>query len=172
MKRKELFLTLALTLALAQPVFAADSHGHDSHGHGSHGGGSQEMAGHEMGSKEVKIHESKVNGYQFTYQLIDNLAQLAAAKKAGKAQEVDMSKVKSNHLMLYIKTGEGKMVGEGKVGFLVKGPDGKDQTIMTMLMDSGFGADIEMKTPGNYTIKSKAAVAGQNLLDEFVYNKK
>jgi hypothetical protein len=196
MQTRNLFLALTLALAVSQPVFAADQQGgaipdmggHNTSGHdmsqemsGHDMGGhdmSQEMSGHDMGAVDQeskmgeKIHQSKVEGYQLAYHLGNNLERLAAAKKAGKAQDVDLSKVKSNHLMVYIKAADGGKVVDAKIGFLVKGPNGVEQTIMTMQMGSGFGADVEMKTPGVYTIKSKSTVGGKNLLDEFTYTKK
>lgn len=171
MKKRKFFFPLAVALAFAHPLFAAESHdmgGHTMSGH--------DMSGHQMETKEQdrigeKVHESTVESYKLAYHLSNNRERLEAAKKAGKAKDLDPSKVKSNHLMIYITAANGSMVTDAKVGFLVKGPDGAEQTVMTMLMGSGFGGDIELKTPGNYTIKSKSTVGGKNLLDEFTYTK-
>lgn len=176
MKKRNLSVAFILALVLVQPVYAADEHGgHDMSGH--------DMGGHDMGSHDMgkmdhatqmgeQINEATVEGYRLTYQLIDNLAKLAAAQKAGKAANVDLAKVKSHHLMLYIVAADGAQVENGKVGFLVKGPDGVEQTVMTMTMSGGYGADIDLRTPGSYTIKSKSALGAQNLIDEFTYTRK
>ncbi len=45
----------------------------------------------------------------------------------------------TNHLMVYIQEPDRKIV-PGDVAFLVKGPDGKDFTDITMEMYGGYGA--------------------------------
>ncbi|OKY75843.1 MAG: hypothetical protein BM485_05765 [Desulfobulbaceae bacterium DB1] len=173
MKTRNLLFAFIITLAIAQPGSAADGHGgapHDMSGH--------DMGGHDMGTMDhsaqmgEKIQESTVEGYHLSYQLIDNLANLAAAQQAGKAANIDLAKVKSHHLMLHITAPDGAQAADGTVGFLVKGPDGVEQTVMTMPMSGGYGADIELRTPGSYTIKSKAALDGKKLLDQFTYTSK
>lgn len=176
MKKRNLSVAFILALALVQPVYAADEHGgHDMGGH--------DMGGHDMGSHDTgkmdhaahmgeQINEATVEGYRLTYQLIDNLANLATAQQAGKAANVDLAKVKSHHLMLHIVAADGAQVENGKVGFLVKGPDGVEQTVMTMSMSGGYGADIDLRTPGSYTIKSKSALGDKNLIDQFTYTRK
>ncbi|MBI5557025.1 MAG: hypothetical protein HY885_05260 [Deltaproteobacteria bacterium] len=173
MKKRNLFFAFILALVLVQPVYAADEHGgHDMSGHDMSG---PAKGGHDMGGMDhsaqmgEKINEATVEGYRLTYQLIDNLANLAAAQKAGKAANIDLSKVKTHHLMLHITAPDGAQVANGKVGFLVKGPDGVEQTVMTMAMSGGYGADIDLKTPGSYTIKSKSALGGKNLIDQFTF---
>jgi hypothetical protein len=178
MKKRNLLFAVIFALALVQPAYAADEHGgHDMSGHDmkGHDMGGHDKGGHDMGGMDhsahmgAKINEATVEGYRLTYQLIDNLANLAEAQKAGKSVNVDLSKVKTHHLMLHITAPDGAQVANGKVGFLVKGPDGVEQTVMTMPMSGGYGADIDLKTLGSYTIKSKSALGAKNLIDQFTY---
>jgi hypothetical protein len=115
------------------------------------------------------IHESTVDGYKISYHLIDNMAQMAKMKDM---KGHDMSQMKSHHLMAYIVDPAGKPVADGKVGYKVTGPGGTDQTAMTMGMTGGFGADVDLKAKGTYTIKTKAVAGEAKLLDEFSYEVK
>ncbi|MFZ5766149.1 MAG: hypothetical protein ACOY4H_11220 [Thermodesulfobacteriota bacterium] len=176
MKTRTLLPAFLVFFLLAHPGHAADDHGgHDMSGHGT---GGQAMGGHDMTGMDhgaqmgQTLHEATVEGYHLRYQLIDNLANLAAAKQAGQAAAIDPAKVKSHHLMLFISAPNGDPAANGTVGFLVKGPDGVEQTVMTMAMSDGYGADVEMRTPGDYTIKSKAALGDKKLLDQFTYTSK
>ena len=40
---------------------------------------------------------------------------------------------------------------------------------MAMGMNGGYGADINLSLPGEYTVKTKAVLEDQTLLDSFVY---
>ena len=112
------------------------------------------------------IHEATVDGYQLAYHLMDNMAAMA---KMDDMMDHDMSQMKSHHLMLYIVDSSGKNVAEGKVGYKVTGSDGADQKAMAMAMSAGFGAEVDFKAKGSYTIKTKAIVGEAKLIDEFRY---
>jgi hypothetical protein len=77
----------------------------------------------------------------------------------------------TNHLMVYITDPGGKPVS-GKIGFLITGPDGKEQKTLTMGMNKGYGADVSFKEKGIYKIKTKAVIGEKTLLDEFSYENK
>ena len=98
-----------------------------------------------------KIHESKVEGYQFAYHLLN------------------MEDRATHHLMVYIMAPDGGKVENAKVGYLVSGPDGTKQKMMAMGMKDAYGADLEFKQKGTYTVKIKAVTGDKKLLDEFTY---
>jgi hypothetical protein len=101
-----------------------------------------------------KIYEASVGDYQFAYHLVD-------------LKEEDL-----RHLMVYIMAPEGKMADDAKVGFLVKGPDGSKQKLMAAGMKGAFGANVDFKAKGAYTIKMKLVTGGEKLFDEFIYEVK
>lgn len=101
-----------------------------------------------------KIHESKVEGYQFAYHLLN------------------MEERATHHMMVYIMAPDGGKVEDAKVGFLVNGPDGTKQKIMAMGMQGAYGADLDLKQKGPYTVKIKAVSGDQKFLDEFTYEVK
>jgi len=55
------------------------------------------------------------------------------------------------------------------VGYLVIGPDGNRQQLMAMGMQDGFGADVDFRAAGTYTVRTKAVAGDTTLLDEFAY---
>jgi hypothetical protein len=113
------------------------------------------------------IHNSEVQGYKFSYRLIDIREKMAAMK--GKMPEgMDAT----NHLMVYIKDSEGKTIEDAKVGYLVEGPDGSTQKLMCMGMGGGYGSDLKLTDSGAYVIKTKAVANGKKLVDEFTYTVK
>ncbi|MDF1552614.1 MAG: hypothetical protein P1P84_06100 [Deferrisomatales bacterium] len=172
---KRMICTTVTILALAAPVLAMDHGKMGDMDHGKTGAMDHSKMG-DMDHSEHQgemIRETTVDGYQLAYHLIDNMAAMA---KMDDMKGHDMSKMKSNHLMLYIVDGSGKAVAEGKVGYKVTGPDGKDQQTMAMAMRSGmsagFGADVDFKAKGTYTIKTKAVAGETKLMDEFTYEVK
>ena len=98
-----------------------------------------------------KIHESKVEGYELAYHLLN------------------MKDRATDHLMVYIMAPDGGKVEDAKVGYLVNGPDGAKQKMMAMGMKGAYGADLDFKQKGSYTVKLKAVTGDQKLLDEFTY---
>lgn len=112
--------------------------GHDTHNTTDHTG--------HIGEK---IHESAVEGYRLAYHLLE------------------LPGREAKHLITYIIDRTGKPVKDAKVGYLVVGPDGKEQTVMAMSMQDSFGGDVDFSLKGKYTIKSKAVVGSKNLLDSF-----
>lgn len=145
-------IVLSLGIALAIPSFAAHEEHRTSNPAEKHHG--------------QKIREAKVEGYELEYNLIDMREAMSGVK------EHDMAKMKSHHLMVYLKGPDGKYVQDGKVGFWLVGPDGKDQKTMAMAMGEGFGTDIDLKAKGAYKIKTKAVVGNKTLMDEFTYSVK
>jgi len=98
-----------------------------------------------------KIHESKVEGYQLAYHLLN------------------MKDRATHHMMVYILTPDGGKVEDAKVGYLVEGPDGTKQKMMAMGMKGAYGADLDFKQKGTYTVKMKAVTADKKFMDEFTY---
>ena len=61
---------------------------------------------------------------------------------------------------------------EGKVGFLVTGPDGSKQKAMAMGMKGAYGANMDFSQKGVYSIKTKAVFGDKKLFDQFDYEVK
>ncbi|MCJ7829938.1 MAG: hypothetical protein MUP74_00995 [Desulfobacterales bacterium] len=149
-----------LTLSLPSPA-AEKSHSgmdHSSHAQGTAPTGGMDHSAH-MGAL---IHESTVEGFSLAYHLIDMQQHTAGMK--------DMPM--THHLMVFVKGPDLKTVTEAKAGYLVQNPDGTDQRLMTMAMKEGFGADINLKAKGVYTIKAKIVAQDKQLMDSFPYEVK
>lgn len=141
--------------------------------HGSHGS----MGGHKMKAetkgatpgkpalKGTEIRTADVQGYHLTYRLID----MKEMMKDMPGKDTDMGKMKSHHLMVYVAGPDGKTMTEGKVGYLVTGPGKAEQKTMAMSMQDGYGADVDLKTMGDYKVTTKAVVGGKTIVDEFSY---
>jgi len=154
-------ITLSL-LALSAGPLAAEM----QHDHGDHGAGHSEMPAEHAKPAEEAIHHAMVEGLHFSYQLIDMHANLA------KMEGMDMSKVKSHHLMVFIKDSKGEPLAGATVGYLVSNPDGAKQKLMAMGMGGGYGADVDLQAKGSYTIKTKVVMGETRLSDEFTYEMK
>jgi len=109
---------------------------------------------------------NEVNGYQLEYKFIDLKEKMAKMKGMDHSME---GMTATHHLMVYIKNAKGETVEADKVGFLISGPDGKDQKAMAMGMSGGYGADINLLEPGDYTVKAKAMMGDEKLIDSFTY---
>ena len=105
-------------------------------------------------SKGIQIHTSTVDGYGFDYTLYD------------------FPERKTQHLMVSFKGPEGADLEQGKVGFLVTGPDGSKQKGMAMGMKNAYGADMDFSQKGIYDIKTKAVFGDKKLFDQFNYEVK
>jgi hypothetical protein len=105
-------------------------------------------------SPGVQIHTSTVDGYGFGYSLYH------------------FPERKTQHLMVSITGPDGAAVEQGKVGFLVTGPDGSKQKAMAMGMKGAYGADVDLGGKGVYTIKAKAVIENRKLFDTFTYEAK
>ncbi|MDA3895892.1 MAG: hypothetical protein PF482_07080 [Desulfobacteraceae bacterium] len=111
---------------------------------------------------------SEINGFQLEYKFID----MKEKMKGMKDMDHQMDQMTAtHHLMLFIKNAKGEAVAADMVGFLITGPDGKDQKVMTMGMSGGYGADVKL-SEGKYTVKAKAVIGDQKLIDTFTYTLK
>lgn len=155
MKKMMFVFLTCFCVALAGQAAAMQKMDHGSMGHSGHKG--------EM------IHMSTVKGYKLAYHLIDMKEKMKAMKNMPK---MDMSKMKSHHLMVYVTTGDGKMVKADKAGYSVKGPDGKKANAMAMFMTGGHGADVDLVLEGKYKIRTKLVVGDKTLKDSFGYEVK
>jgi hypothetical protein len=135
------------------------------------------MTGHDMASKDrigKLIHESVVDGYMLAYHFMD-LRDQKENDKAAMDDSHDMATQemdKPHHLMVYIMDKNHKPVLKGKVGFLIKGDDGKAQKEMGMYMSNGFGTTADMKKKGLYNITTKVVLGDQKLMDSFNHEMK
>ena len=116
----------------------------------------------------VKIHESTIEGYGFAYHLIDIQKGPEEMKDMKGSNEADMT----HHLMVYVMDPDGRAVEEAKLGYLVEGPDGAKQKLMTMGMQGAYGANVNFKNKGTYTIKAKFLAGDKKLFDRFNYEVK
>ena len=95
------------------------------------------VAADHPASQGVQIHTSIVDGYGLHYTLYDFPEQ------------------KTQHLMVNITGPDGKAVEEGKVGFLVTGPDGSKQKAMAMGMKGAYGANMDFSQKGVTALKQR-----------------
>ncbi|GAB6061955.1 hypothetical protein [Deferrisoma palaeochoriense] len=169
MKKRTILTLVALAgLALGTPALADSGHGSmkgmkmDDHG-------STKMDHSEHMGEDIR--ETKVNGYGLAYHLIDMKEKMEAMKgmKGMSMEKMDMSKMGTHHLMVYVMGPNGEKVTDAKAGYKIVGPDGTEQKAMCMAMNGGFGADVNFKEKGTYTIKTKIVAGDTTLLDEFTY---
>lgn len=160
---------LAITLITAWPALASDTKGGMDHGSGTKEQMSHQMSDQMSGQVEhggghagQLIHEADVDGYHIRYELIDMQARMKGMENMPKMAA-------THHLMVYITDSAGNPVGGGKVGYLIVNPDGTDQKAMAMGMAGGYGADVDLSAPGNYTVKMKIVAGDTRLMDGFAY---
>ncbi len=160
MKKLSEIMTMMLLAVffLANPVYAMDQH---DHGQGMEG------MDHSAHTGE-NIHNSKQAEYTLAYHLIDMKAQMDAMKAHAQSHDA-MNMDMTHHLMVYLTDANGNPVKDAKVGYLVVNPDGTKQKLMCMHMKGGFGADINLKQKGAYTIKTKALSGDKKIMDQFSY---
>ena len=147
-----LIVPVFLVVSMALPVYSQDSG--SATDHSKHVG--------------VMIHESTIEGYHFAYHLIDIQKNSEEMKDMKGSKEADTT----HHLMVYVKDADGHAVEAAKLGYLVEGPDGAKQKLMTMGMQGAYGANVNFKNKGTYTIKTKFLVGDKKLLDRFSYEVK
>lgn len=152
---KKSIFALALTAVLMAGIALAMDHGN--------------MGGGGKAPKGVMIRDAKVDGFGMAYHLIDNAEEM---KKASSKMDHSMMEMKSHHLMLYLSDSMGMAVTGATVGYLVVSPGGDKSQAMAMAMEGGYGADIDLKAKGKYTIKVKAVAGQKTLIDEFPYELK
>jgi hypothetical protein len=156
--KKILSIAAAVLTLAAAPSYAQSGHG--------------SMEGHDMKKMEgarhgTKIRDVKVEGFRLEYYLID-MKEMAGSKEH-MGHEMGMAKMKSHHLMSYVTAADGKAVVDAKVGYLVAGAAGAEQKVMAMVMDGGYGADVELSPQGPDKVTVKAVVGAKTLVDEFVH---
>jgi hypothetical protein len=174
MKTKRLhFVTLGTILALTGAPYAlAMDHSkmdHSAMGHGTATAATAPPAAEKPASASLEIRTAVVNGYTLTYTLIDTRKMMAASSTP---MTHDMTKMKSHHLMVNPVAPDRKPPTGGKAGYLVVQPDKVEVKAMAMLMEGGFGADLDFVVKGDYRITTKIALADTTLVDEFVYSVK
>ena len=134
------------------PVLVVPGFSHDS-------GSAIDHSGH-VG---VMIHESTIDGYRFAYHLIDIQKSPEQMKDMKNPNESD----KTHHLMVYVMDPDGQAVQQAKLGYLVEGPNGAKQKIMAMGMQGAYGANVDFRNKGSYTIKTKIVTGDKKLFDRF-----
>lgn len=171
-------LTLGALLSVAAglaPAFATD-HGSMNHAGRDHGfAGGMDGAAATGGTAAqparhgVEIRKAVVSGYTLSYNLID-MTQMMQSTSMPMTHGAE--KMKSHHLMVYPVAPDGKPATNGKTGYFLVLPDKTEVKTMAMLMDDGFGADVDLVAKGDHRITTKIALDGVTLVDEFVYTVK
>ena len=159
-------VTLGALLALTAAPYAL-AVDHSTMDHSAMGHGTMAAAPADAASREIRT--AVVNGYTLAYTLIDTKKMMAASSTP---MTHDMSKMKSHHLMVNPVAPDRKPLTGGKAGYLVVQPDKVEVKAMAMLMEGGFGADLDLLVKGDYKITTKIALADTTLVDEFVYTVK
>jgi hypothetical protein len=176
--KTKLFRTVTLgallTLAAASTVFAMD-HGSMDHGAGGTMSGMHDTvpsggAATQPARHGVEIRKTVVSGYALTYNLID-MKTMMQSTSMPMTHNSDI-KMKSHHLMVYPVRPDGKPATGGKAGYLVVQPDKTEVKTLTMLMEDGYGADVDLVAIGDYKITTKIVLGDATLVDEFVYTVK
>ena len=154
MKKNMIFLIVLILfgVALVLPVYSQDSTSATDH----------------SGHIGIKIHESTIEGYGFAYHLIDIRKGTEEMKDMKGSNGVNMT----HHLMVYVLDPDGHPVEGAKLGYLVEGPDGAKQKLMTMGMQNAYGANVNFKNKGTYTVKTKFLAGDKKLHDKFSYEVK
>jgi hypothetical protein len=176
-KNKALSIAFACALIGASHGSAAAAEDHGAMGHGSapapghEGHGSAAAATVPQG---VLLRESKVQGLSFVYRLYswDERNVMMKGMEGHAMPGMDSSGKATNHLMVFVRDGAGKELTGGKVGFILTGPDKAEQKTLTMGMSGGYGADVTLRVPGTYTIKTKAVIGDRNVVEDFSYTVK
>lgn len=167
-------LTLAALFTFVTVPFAT-AMDHSSMGHGSPGAAGMHGAAPPAGAAAqparhgIEIRKAVVFGHTLAYNLID-MKQMMASSSMPMTHGGE--KMKSHHLMVYPVGPDGKPATDGKAGYLVVQPDKAETKAMAMLMEDGFGADLDLVAKGDYRITTKIALGGTTLVDEFVYTVK
>ena len=154
MKRSIIYFIVHIVFGsvLVFPVFSQDS------------GSAIDHSGH-IGAM---IHESTIDGYRFAYHLIDiqkNPEQMSDMKDSKESE-------KTHHLMVYVMDPDGQAVQQAKLGYLVEGPNGAKQKLMAMGMQGAYGANVDFRNKGSYTIKTKIVTGDKKLFDRFSHEVK
>jgi hypothetical protein len=154
MNKNTIFIAVLIFfgLALAHPAFSQDSKSATDH----------------SGHLGVIIHESEIDGYRFAFHLIDTQKGTEEMKDMEGSKKANMT----HHLMVYVNDPDGRPVEGAKLGYLVEGPDGAKQKLMTMGMQNAYGANVNFKNKGTYTVKTKFLAGDKKLLDRFSYEVK
>ena len=167
MKTKLLHAVMLGTILSLTATHYAAAVDHSKMDHSAMGHGSAAAA--EPASTNVEIRTAVVSGYTLTYTLIDVKKQMAASATP---MTHDMTKIKSHHLMVDPVAPDRKPITGGKAGYLVVQPDKTEIKAMAMLMEGGFGADLDLLVKGDYKITAKIVLGDTTLVDEFVYSVK
>jgi hypothetical protein len=163
-------VTLGTMLTLATVPYAqAIDHSQMDHSQMGHGSMAAAPAAEKPAPANQEIRKVVVNGYTLRYELID-MKKLMASSSTSMAH--DMSKMKSHHLMVYPVRSGSAPITDGKAGYLVVQPDKTEVKAMAMLMENGFGADVDLVAKGDYKITTKIVLGATTLVDEFVYTVK
>jgi len=160
-------VTLGTILALTAAPYAL-AMDHSAMGHGTATAATATPAA-EKPAAIPAIRTAVVSGYTLTYTLVDLRKKMAASTAP---MTHDMSKMKSHHLMVDPVAPDRTPATGGKAGFQVIQPDKTKVQAMAMLMEGGFGADVDLLLKGDYTITTKIVLGDTTLVDEFIYTVK
>lgn len=154
MKKPTIFFVLPIVIGIALALPGFSQHSGSATDHSKHIG--------------AVVHESTIEGYRFAYHLIDLRKDADQLKGMEGTQAADQT----HHLMVYVMDPDGQAVKEAKLGYLVEGPGDAKQKLMAMGMQGAYGANVDFKQQGAYTIKVKCVIGAKKLFDRFSYEVK
>jgi len=168
MGTKRCFGYLAVLSILALPVYvSAAEKGHGGMpGMGSDHGG-MKMEGHDMAKMGDKAYSGKIGPWQGDARIMDMKAHMAAS-----GMKAQGAMPNSHHVAFDLTDAAKKPVTEGKGAIIVTGPDKKETKSEFMVMQGHFGADVNLPTPGKYTLKAEIESGGQKGSATFSYTLK
>ena len=159
----------ALMLMALQGISAAAEHGAS----GDHGGmkmgdhGTMKPGGHDMMKMGNKAFSGKIGPWKGDARIMDMKAHLAAS-----GMKAQGAMPNSHHVAFDLTDAAKKPVTEGKGAIIVTGPDKKETKSEFMVMQGHFGADVNLPTPGKYTLKAEIESGGQKGSATFSYTLK
>ena len=127
-----------------------------------------------VSAQGVVIRESKVQGSVLRYRLYswEERNQIMKGMEGHAMPGMDTTGKATNHLEVFITGADGRVLSDGKVGFVVTAPDETEFKTLTMSMNGGYGADVALAAKGVYAIRTKAVFVDKTLSEDFTYTVK
>jgi len=168
MGAKRFFGCVAILTMVVFPVIAsAAEKGHEGMPGMPSGHGDMKMEGHDMAKMGDKAFSGKIGPWKGDARIMDMKAHLEAS-----GMKAQGAMPNSHHLALSLTDAAKKPVTEGKGTVTVTGPDKKETKAEFMVMQSHFGADVNLPKPGKYTFKAEIESGGKKGSATFSYTLK
>jgi hypothetical protein len=119
------------------------------------GGQGSMKIGNQEQIRDRLIRRVDIKGYTFEYRLID------------KRHSMPDSSPGMYHLSVIIVDSKGKKIDNAVVKFEVKGPNGVEQSVNGVAINSEFERNIKFEFPGIYEIKTTVVTGRKRMVDIF-----